>query len=637
MKKFLLFSFVNLFLFNISGFSQGSKKINIGPGQGNLGQNSTSSPVRTCGTMEALAIEMEKDPALKERMESMEIATQKQIHNIESGALNKVKTVYKIPVVVHVVYSNATENVSEAQIFSQIAALNRDYRKQNSDVSNVPAAFSGLAADAEIEFCLASLDPNGQPTNGITRTFTNNSAGFGNPTPSVKSDATDGKSPWNTANYMNMWVCNLQGNLLGYAQFPSGGSANTDGIVIDYMYFGTIGTATAPFNLGRTATHEVGHYLNLRHIWGDANCGDDNVSDTPTQQQSNNQCPAFPHVTCSNGPNGDMFMNYMDYVDDACMHMFTSGQKSRMVATLTSTRSSLLNNTNVQCNVPSQVLTCDTVGNYLSTSNLTVYRTTDIAQPGSGYISGTNSFGDIGYAEKFTPLLPLQKIYGARVGFGRAYGFSSATVNIKLWKADGPSGTPGTLLATKTVGLQDIVDDINAQVYTDVSFNSPISIASGSYFLGIDFNPSTLDTIALYTTVVGAVSTGKAYEQYDNGTWYPFTDAINSWGVNVALAVAPAVCVDYTGIEDQKKSDDLVQLYPNPNAGLLYLESDLFMDGGAILEIYDSTGKLLQSNKHDNLTSKIVNIDLSGFSTGLYLIGIKTKEEKIIKRFNLIR
>jgi hypothetical protein len=248
-----------------------------------------------------------------------------------------------VPVVVHVVYntSRPEQNISEAQIRSQIDVLNRDFRKQNPDVASIPAAFQPLAADARIEFVLASTDPNGNPTNGITRTTTT-ATGFG-ADDKVKSAATGGADPWPTDRYLNIWVCLLTGGLLGYAQFP-GGPAVTDGVVITHTGFGTTGTAAAPFNLGRTATHEIGHWFNLRHIWGDDGngCnGSDFVDDTPNQAGPNTGRPSFPRVTCNNGPNGDMFMNYMDYTDDAGMFMFTSGQVLRMQSVLDNERSLL--------------------------------------------------------------------------------------------------------------------------------------------------------------------------------------------------------------------------------------------------------------------------------------------------------
>jgi hypothetical protein len=223
---------------------------------------------------------------------------------------------------------------------SQIAALNRDFRAKNADKSRVPPAWKSLVADPKIEFALAKRDPNGKATSGITRTATT-ATEFG-PDNGVKSKATGGKDAWPSDRYLNFWVCNLGQNLLGYAQFP-GGPAKTDGVVILYSAFGTRGTVGPPFNKGRTATHEVGHFLGLRHIWGDRNdcSGNDFVADTPGAQAANMGKPAFPHITCNNGPDGDMFMNYMDYVDDAAMIMFTVGQAARMNATLAGPRKKL--------------------------------------------------------------------------------------------------------------------------------------------------------------------------------------------------------------------------------------------------------------------------------------------------------
>lgn len=283
---------------------------------------------RVCGTQEAFEYQKANDAKLEFRRQEIENFTNQFIQQ-GGGAERALVT---IPVVVHVVWNTTTENISDAQIQSQIAVLNADFRKLNSDVANVPGAFSALAGDANIEFCLATIDPNGNPTTGITRTQTTVTA-FGT-NDQVKSSATGGVNAWSRDQYLNMWVCDISGGILGYAQFP-GGAASTDGVVIDYQYFGTTGTATAPFNKGRTATHEVGHWLNLFHIWGDdgTGCtGSDQVADTPNAGGPNYGCPAFPTVTCSNGPNGDMFMNYMDYTDDACMFMFSNGQITRMQA-----------------------------------------------------------------------------------------------------------------------------------------------------------------------------------------------------------------------------------------------------------------------------------------------------------------
>jgi len=287
---------------------------------------------RNCHSMEHLEHLMEQDPGMQERMHAVEEHTNRFIANLgksnNANALGANETV-TIPVVVHVVYNNSTENISNAQINSQIAVLNADFSASNSDISSVPSLFSSRVGDANIQFVLADTDPSGNPSSGITRTSTTRSSFGTNNT--VKFNSQGGKDAWPSNQYLNLWVCDISGGILGYAQFP-GGAANTDGVVCDYQYFGTNGTATAPFNLGRTATHEVGHWLNLRHIWGDGGCSvDDFVSDTPTAGNPNYGCPSFGANSCSGG-DPDMWMNYMDYVDDRCMYMFSQGQVDRMRA-----------------------------------------------------------------------------------------------------------------------------------------------------------------------------------------------------------------------------------------------------------------------------------------------------------------
>jgi hypothetical protein len=248
----------------------------------------------------------------------------------DSGADLKRVSIVTIKTVVNVVYNTAEQNVSDAQIKSQIAAMNKDFRATNSDKSQTPAPWKGLVTDTRIEFRLVK----------VTRTKTTK-AGF-TTDDAVKKAATGGIAPFSPKTHLNFWVAPLTGGLLGYAQFP-GGPQSTDGVVINYRAFGTMGTAQAPFNKGRTATHEVGHYFNLRHIWADTpGCGgSDMVADTPNCAGPNFGTPSWPVVTCNNGPNGDMFMNYMDYTDDPAMFMFTSQQVLRMRTALDAARGGL--------------------------------------------------------------------------------------------------------------------------------------------------------------------------------------------------------------------------------------------------------------------------------------------------------
>ncbi len=290
---------------------------------------------RQCGTQQVHERLLEEYPAFRARQNSIEQGIRR---SIERGIARRVaRQLIKIPVVVHVVYRTAAENISDRQVKSQIDALNRDYGQKNTDQNLIPEPWKGLAANPNIQFALAKKDPNGKATTGITRTKTTRpSFGTGD---TVKTAAGGGHPAWPASRYLNLWACTLGGGLLGYAQFP-GGPAKTDGVVILNTAFGTTGTATAPFDLGRTATHEVGHWLNLHHIWGDRNdCGGtDFVTDTPNAQLPNYGKPTFPHISCNNAPNGDMFMDYMDYVDDAAMVMFTAGQVERMNATLAGPR-----------------------------------------------------------------------------------------------------------------------------------------------------------------------------------------------------------------------------------------------------------------------------------------------------------
>jgi hypothetical protein len=236
--------------------------------------------------------------------------------------------IINIPVVIHVLYNTAEQNISNEQIQSQLDALNLDFRKQNYNAKNIPPAFAALAGDARINFTLARTDPQGRPTTGVIRKST--SLEFFTANDEMKFSGSKGDNAWDGKSYLNIWVCNLFGRSLGYASLP-GTDVSKDGIVVQYTAFGTTGTAEAPFNKGRTLTHEAGHWLGLMHIWGDDNCGDDKIGDTPPQQSYHNGCPSFPQMSaCSVNSNGDMFMNFMDFTNDDCMSMFTIGQKNKM-------------------------------------------------------------------------------------------------------------------------------------------------------------------------------------------------------------------------------------------------------------------------------------------------------------------
>jgi PKD repeat protein len=321
----------------------------------------STSPKIRCYSHEKLLEQISQNSALQNELDLQEQNTNNWILK---NANKKQNGIITIPVVVHVLYNTSDENISYSQIQSQLDVLNQDFRKSNSDAVNVPSAFSSYAADAQIEFCLASSDENGNATSGITRTSTSTTSFTYNDY--MKYTSTGGIDAWPTDKYLNIWVCDLGTSLLGYAQFPGTGNYETDGVVINYIAFGTTGTVVAPYHLGRTTTHEVGHWLNLRHIWGDdsgACTGSDYVTDTPEQANYSYGCNTFPYTdACSTTSPGIMFMNYMDYSDDDCVNMFSSGQASRMLATLKTTRAALLTSNGCSSSTSSS-LTADFTAN----------------------------------------------------------------------------------------------------------------------------------------------------------------------------------------------------------------------------------------------------------------------------------
>ncbi len=268
-------------------------------------------------------------PELAARFQSQQALSAVKAKSSSTDQAAAVPELITIPVVVHILYNKAEQNLSTEQVMSQVEALNRDFRGKNEDRKKAPSWFSAVAADCGIEFQLARFDPTGLPTTGIIRKPT--SIQYFGLDDRVKSSSRGGDNAWDPNQYLNIWVCNLAGGVLGYSSTP-GGPAEKDGVVISSYAFGTKGNGNHSFDMGRTTTHEIGHWLNLRHLWGDTYCGDDNVDDTPKQRNSNKGCPSGKKFSCGSEDNGDMYMNFMDLTDDRCMFMFSNGQKQRMRA-----------------------------------------------------------------------------------------------------------------------------------------------------------------------------------------------------------------------------------------------------------------------------------------------------------------
>jgi Pregnancy-associated plasma protein-A/Secretion system C-terminal sorting domain/Fibronectin type III domain/Bacterial pre-peptidase C-terminal domain len=457
-----------------------------------------STAVRNCGTMQHLADMEAADPMLAVRMQQIEQQTQQIIAT--SGA-NKTAAVVTIPVVFHVVYATTAQNISDAKCIAQLNQLNLDYARLNTDASSTPSAFSGVAVNTQVQFCLAQRDPAGNATTGIihkstaTASFSSNDA--------VKSSSTGGDNAWDATKYLNIWSCNLGGGLLGYAQFP-GGAASTDGVVCLYSSIGSMlspGTST-PYHLGRTMTHEVGHWLNLRHIWGDANCGSDLVNDTPTQQTSNFGCPAFPHTTCSNGANGDMFMNYMDYTDDGCMNMFTAGQAARMTALFAAGGSRVGLTTSLGCQAPTA--SCGVPAS-LSASSVT----TTTATLNWGAVSGA-----VSYAIRYRAVGAATWINGTSATNSLAISGLSEVTNYEFQ-------------------VQTICASLSSAFSASANFTTLSSVATCGAVSGLAASAITSSSATLaWTAVSGATSYNVQYRIVGAATWTSTTSAINSKAIS---------------------------------------------------------------------------------------------------------
>lgn len=324
-NKYLFLSALTLCLFSIVACNKDNSlnEANIA-----VPESVKESLLKHCSTDEYFADMLEREPMLKARHEELEERTARFVANYDGKLSTRV--VVTIPVVFHIVSNPVSQNVTDAQIAAQLKVLNDDMRKLNADAANVPAEFKPVAADVEVQFVMAKRTPAGLATNGIERRTSNIAFGADD---KVKRLSTGGLDGWNSSKYLNIWLCNLTGGLLGYATFPSSLALQPtlDGVVC--LYSTLPGSTAAPYNKGRTATHEVGHWLNLYHTF-QGGCarsetnGGDLVADTPAEKSSAFGCPTGRN-TCTYAGN-DPVTNYMDYTDDACMNFFSLGQKGRI-------------------------------------------------------------------------------------------------------------------------------------------------------------------------------------------------------------------------------------------------------------------------------------------------------------------
>ncbi len=386
-----------------------------------------------CLTGKRLQQKLQSNPALAQQFLDYNNQLRQQAQS--SFSSRDVQEEIYIPVVFHIIHNGdpvgSGENITDAQCISQIDALNRDYNFQDPDiVTAVPSVYQALVANCRVKFCLAQFDQNGNPTSGINRyQFTNVSWDTDNDIDNTLKPATE----WDNTKYLNIWSVRMGGTgtgtlvgdgVLAYSSIPFPSVMNGDGIVARYTNIGTTSNVPQQYRKGKTITHEVGHWLSLLHVWGfDSGCGDfgDFIDDTPDQADLNFGCPSFPHITCNNGPNGDMFMNYMDYTNESCQAMFTIDQAARMQTTLNGVRASIKNAAsqcfyNLDAAVIQVVLPSDTVCSLSFKPVVTIKNTGTIAvtsgkfyfqfDGGSSQIVNWN--GNIGSQQQVSVTLPVQ-------------------------------------------------------------------------------------------------------------------------------------------------------------------------------------------------------------------------------------
>ena len=600
----------------------------------------------------------EKYPEYAVQRQKVNSQTQKWIKN---NPIISNKTIITIPVVIHVVWNTNAENISDAQIYSQMDVLNADFRRTNADASSTPSIWQSIAADSEIEFCLATIDPNGSATTGITRTQSSQTS-FSINDSYMKSTSNGGIDPWPKDDYLNIWVCDLTGGILGYATPPSNFNNPEDGVVVCYKYFGTIGSVQSPYNQGRTSTHEVGHWLNLNHIWGNGNgCGNDNVSDTPIQDQ-NYSCPGFPHDVngCGINSNGDMFMNYMDYTDDACMNLFTNGQKTRMISAINQYRSNLLSH-NIcsgvdNCIAESIPISEDFQNNNLSSNwnlinndNEKTWEVTSLAGFNSNssiYINNEDYAANGEIDDLVLPVLNLTSSSPVELLFDYSYSLwtdPSSNPNysdtLQVW-ASGDCGITWQKLWEKS-GV-DLVT--SSSIFTESAW-IPES--------NIDWKSESID-LNSYINQDDFVLKFRNINDYENNI---FLDNINitgntilqSWDCDVegncnslnsgngqysTFIACKNECIS-SSVED---IDDYIAIYPNPTNMNIIIDFES-SSTKIIIEVYSILGENIYSKEMSGFSGQFrVKINLEDYSQGVYIVNVISNSGQLYtKRISYIK
>ena len=622
-----------------------------------------------CSSAEHLKDQLAADPTLAGRMQAIEQQALVYSQNNHGGS----RAVVTIPVVVHVVYATSAQNISDALIQAQINQLNLDYAKLNSDASSVPAAFSTVAANTNVQFCLAQRDPSGNASTGIVRKLTTVASFSTND--AVKKTSTGGDDAWDATKYLNLWVCNLGGGLLGYAQFP-GGPAATDGVVVLCTSVGSMTTpgSASPYNFGRTATHEVGHWLNLYHIWGDdgtACTGTDNVSDTPNQSSENYGCPVFPKTdACSASSPGVMFMNYMDYTDDGCMNMFTAGQATRMNALFAAGGARVGLVTSLGCQAP--VAGACNVPSSLTASAITATTATLNWAAVAGAVSYNVQYRAVGAATWSSANTTAVSYAVSGLTQATNYEFQVQTVCASALSAFSASAT---FTATAPATCSDIYESNNTSATaktpalntnltgfitpsTDVDWFKFTTTTSGGTRVKVDLTnlPADYDVV-LYksnasTKLASGVNGGTTsesikYNTTATGTYYVkvsgyngATSATSCYTLKISTSTSNFRTGETNGDETiaDVVAEPVLKLYPNPASSKLNVEYLSTTTGAVKLSVYNLSGQrvmLTEAEAAEGMNTQSLSTD--ALSNGVYIFEINNNGETQRQKFTIAK
>jgi len=676
----LKFSLLVLGMLSISSFGQKVKKTTSF--EDRVKATNTHTPdghIRCASTeYEETLREKNKNRATTEEFESWlsEKITEARVKN--KNARNATATVITIPVVVHVIHNGdaigTDENIADAQVISQITVLNQDYRRL---LGSPGYNSNAVGADIEVQFCLAQRNPNGQPTTGIDRV----NLGQASWTESSAESTLKPQTVWDSSQYLNLWVCKFSGSLLGYAQFPNNsdlgglddfdGNANTDGVVINYDCFGSIaiypgGTYDPTYNRGRTATHEIGHFLGLRHIWGDNDsCSTDSTDsfkdycpDTPAAKYEHYGCPTNNN-SCSASPGNDMIENYMDYTDDTCMNTFTLNQKERIRAVLqNATRRASLAGSSV-CNpeafgldidldIIDLAAACNT--NFIPTIKITNRGTTTITSAVISYginITNTQTYNWSGSLPGGSSVeVVLNSIFGIagtqpfNVSLVTLNGSAdenplndSKTRNVTLYSAMNYDITQAILTLQRDKYASEttwsLKDSSGTVVYSSPSYNDSQSNTVLPTLLTIPF---TLSANQCYTFTINDAEGDGICCTYGSGYFNLKTNA----GTEIASGsnFGSSFTAKFSTESLSTNSEDYlngITLYPNPAKNVLNIsiQGDTTLPDTFI--IYNSLGQIVQSTKVNSVSNLTVNT--SELSTGVYFVKINKDSESKTLRF----